>query len=185
MKRALVLVDMQNDYFPRGKMELTGAAEASENAKKLLEHFRLKNLPIIHIQHLSIRHGATFFLPDTDGVNFHENVMPLPGETVIRKHFPNSFRETGLREYLISEGITELVICGMMSHMCVDATVRAAFDMGYSCLVAHDACTTRDLVFNGTAIPSKYVHNSFMAALSALYARTMSAEEIMALLNDF
>jgi nicotinamidase-related amidase len=184
MKRALVLVDMQNDYFPGGKMELTGTAEASENAKKLLDHFRLKNLPVIHIQHLSIRPGAAFFLPDTDGVNFHENVMPLPCETVIRKHFPNSFRETCLREYLMSQEITELVICGMMSHMCVDATVRAAFDMGYSCMVAHDACATRDLVFNGATIPSKYVHNAFMASLSTLYAGMMSAGDIVALLSS-
>jgi nicotinamidase-related amidase len=183
MKQALVLVDIQNDYFPGGKMELAGAVEASRAAKKILAHFRHRNLPVLHLQHLSIRPGATFFLPDTDGINFHESVLPLPNETVIRKHFPNSFRETILRECLMSEGVTELVICGMMSHMCVDASVRAAFDMGYSCLVAHDACATRDLLFNGLAIPSKYVHNTIMAALSPLYARTMSAEEIIASLS--
>ena len=184
MKQALVLVDIQNDYFPGGKMELTGAVEASRATKKIVEHFRHRNLPVLHIQHLSIRPGAAFFLPDTEGINFHESVLPLFDETVIRKHFPNSFRETILREYLISGGITGLVICGMMSHMCVDATVRAAFDMGYSCIVAHDACATRDLLFNGAAIPSEYVHNAFMAALSTLYARTMSAGEIIASLSD-
>jgi nicotinamidase-related amidase len=145
MNPALVLVDIQQDYFPGGRMEVVGAVEASRAAKKLLGHFREKNLPIVHVQHISTRTGSTFFLPNTKGINIHESVSPLPNETVIKKHFPNSFRDTDLQKYLGSQGIKELVICGMMSHMCIDATVRAAFDRGYTCIVIHDACATRNL----------------------------------------
>jgi nicotinamidase-related amidase len=179
MNTALVLVDIQQDYFPQGRMEVVGAVEASQAAKKLLAHFREKNLPVVHVQHISTRPGATFFLPDTEGINFHESVMPLPGATVIQKHFPNSFRDTQLNEYLISKGIKELVICGMMSHMCIDATVRAAFDKGYACIVAHDACATRNLAFNGSDIPANHVHGAYMAALGAVYAKVLTSEEII------
>lgn len=183
MNTALILVDIQQDYFPGGKMELVGSLDASHQAGQMLAYFRKENLPIIHVQHLSMRKDATFFLPDTDGILFHENVRPLAGEKVIEKHFPNSFRDTGLKAYLDSLGVRELVICGMMSHMCVDATVRAAFDYGYTCLVAHDACATRGLVFNGVDISARHVHGAFMAALAAVYAGAQSTEEIISKLH--
>jgi len=183
MKPALVLVDIQQDYFPKGRMEVAGAVEASQVAKRLLDYFRKKSLPIVHIQHIAARPGATFLLPDTEGINIHENARPLSGETVITKHFPNSFRDTGLQEYLDSRGIRDLVSCGMMSNMCIDATVRAAFDKGYTCLVAHDACAARKLVFHGVEIPADHVHGAFMAALDAVYAKVLSAEEIIGTLR--
>lgn len=183
MNTALILVDIQQDYFPKGRMELPGSIEASLAAKRLLEYFRERELPVVHVQHISIRNGAAFFLPDTEGINFHENVMPLPDETVIRKHFPNSFRDTGLHDYLESRGIRELVICGMMSHMCIDATVRAAFDTGYSCMVAHNACASSNLAFNGMELPAMHVHGAYMAALGAVYAKVASTEKIIETLS--
>ena len=183
MKLALVLVDIQQDYFPKGKMEVAGAVEASQAAKRLLNLFRKKGLPIVHIQHIAARAGAKFLLADSEGINFHENARPLSNEAVIKKHFPNSFRDTALEEYLASRGIKELVVCGMMSHMCIDATVRAAFDKGYTCLVAHDACAARALVFHGVVIPADHVHGAYMAALGAVYAKVLSAEEISEMLR--
>jgi nicotinamidase-related amidase len=182
MNTALVLVDIQQDYFPKGRMEVVGAVEASRTAKKLLDHFREKKLPVVHIQHISTRAGATFFLPNTEGINFHESVNPLSAEAVIKKHFPNSFRDTDLQKYLETHGIKELVICGMMSHMCIDATVRAAFDRSYACIIAHDACATRNLIFNGLDIPATHVHGAYMAAIGAVYAKVLSVEEIIGIL---
>lgn len=183
MKTALLLVDIQNDYLPGGKMELEGSIEASLCAKKLLSHFRKNGLPIIHIQHLSVRPGATFFIPDTDGVKIHENVMPAENETVFQKHYPNGFRDTPLLNHLYSQQITRLLICGMMTHMCIDATTRAAFDFGFECVVAEDACATRTLVFNETTIPAKYVHCSFLAGLAAVYAKVMKGDDIVSELS--
>lgn len=183
MKPALVLVDIQQDYFPNGRMEVAGAIEAAYVAKRLLDSFREKNQPIVHVQHISARPGATFFLPNTKGINFHESVAPLPDELVIQKQYPNSFRDTELEEYLLSKGIRDLVICGMMSHMCIDATTRAAFDKGYACIVAHDACATRKMAFKGIDIPAKDVHGAFMAASGSVYAKVLSAEEIIGMLR--
>ncbi len=179
MKKALLLVDIQNDYFPGGKMELVGMEAAAAQAQALLAEFRRRQWPTFHIQHVSIRKGAPFFLPETPGVEIHASIAPRPGETIIEKHFPNSFRETGLQEKLAAAQVGELVICGAMSHMCIDATTRAAVDLGFTCTVIHDACATRDLAFGEAVIPAHQVHGAFMAALVPLYARVLSVKDFL------
>src|SRR4029078_3227760 len=120
MSTALVLIDLQNDYFPGGTMERVGADAAVAQAAKLLQAFRAKGLPIFHIQHISKRAGATFFLPGTKGSEIHGTVSPQGKETVTVKHFPNGFRETTLLDSLRSAGITKVNFARMMTHMCVD-----------------------------------------------------------------
>lgn len=177
-KRALVLIDIQNDYFPGGAMEVVGATEAAAQAAKLLAAFRAKSLPVVHVQHISVRPGATFFLPGTPGVEIHESVRPAPGEPVFQKNFPNSFRETKLLDHLRGAGISRLVIAGMMTHMCIDATTRAAADLGFACSLAHDACATRALSFNGVKVDAANVQAAYLAALNGIYARVLPTEEL-------
>ncbi len=180
MKPALIIIDVQNDYFPGGKMELEGSLEAGVEAARLLDAFRAQGLPLVHIQHVSNRPGAGFFLPGTAGVSIHAKVAPRAGETVMQKNFPNSFRATRLLEHLRGLNIDHLVIAGMMTHMCVDATTRAAFDLGFSCSLAHDACATRALAFGEQRVPAAQVHAAFLAALAGLYAKVQSAAAIAA-----
>jgi nicotinamidase-related amidase len=176
---ALIIVDLQNDYFPGHTMELSGIEQASQNAARILVHFRSSGWPMHHIRHISIHEGATFFLPGTQGSEIHAAMSPLKGESVIIKHFPNSFLGTELEKTLKGQSVKRLIICGAMSHMCIDATTRAAFDLGFGCIVAHDACATKDLDFMGTSISSAQVHTAFMAALNGIYARVISTEEII------
>jgi nicotinamidase-related amidase len=177
MNTALLIVDIQNDYFPGGTMELVASDAAAERAARLLAAFRSRALPIVHVQHLSTRPGATFFLPGTRGADIHERVAPLVGETVVRKHYPNAFRETTLLEHLRSRDIGRLVIAGMMTHMCIDTTTRAAADLGFECVLVHDACATRDLSFAGRTVPAADVQAAFVAALSGIFANVQSAQE--------
>ena len=183
MKTALLLIDIQNDYFPGGKVELEGQLEAAAQARRLLDFFRQQRWPTVHIQHISNRPGATFFLPNTDGLKLHESIAPLPGETVIVKHFPNSFRETNLLEHLQQHKVERLVLCGSMTHMCVDAGVRAASDLGYPVLLAADACATRTLAYGGTTVPAAQVQAAFLTALKS-YAQVLTTDEILALLPE-
>ncbi len=180
MTKALLLIDIQNDYFPGGAMELVNSSLAAVKAGKLLQAFRQRALPIIHIQHVSLRPGATFFLPDTVGAQIRDSVAPVGGETVFQKYYPNSFRETPLLGHLRDRQISELVIAGMMTHMCVDSTTRAAADLGFQCVLAHDAYATRALSFGGAAISAEDVHRAFIAALNGLFAKALSVEEICA-----
>jgi nicotinamidase-related amidase len=178
MNTALILIDIQNDYFPGGKMELEAPLAAAQQAGRLLEFFRRQGWPTIHIQHVATRPDATFFLPDTDGLDFHTSIRPRPDETIIIKHFPNSFRETGLLEHLQGSKIEGLVICGMMTHMCVDASTRAAADLGYPVRLAADACATRALTYGEVKVPAQHVHAAFLAALKS-YAQVLKTEEIL------
>jgi nicotinamidase-related amidase len=185
MKTGLVIVDIQNDYFPGGRMELVGMTAASAKAKSLLTLFRDKQWPMFHIQHISAYKGATFFLPDTKGVEIHEDVRPLPNDEVIQKQYPNSFRETHLQRKLNDAGIQNLLICGAMSHMCIDATTRAAADLGFTCTVIHDGCATRNLEFEGKSIAAQEVHGAFMAALGSAYAKVLSLNEYIQSVEDY
>ncbi len=180
MAIALLLIDIQNDYFPGGAMEVVGAEAAAAQAATLLAAFRQRVYPIVHIQHVSVRPGAKFFLPDTPGVAIHESVRPAAGEMIVQKNFPNSFRNTPLLELLRDRGVKELVIAGMMTHMCVDTTTRAASDLGFSCSLAHDACATKALSFNGVHVEAAGVHAAYLAALNGLFARVLSARELCA-----
>ncbi len=179
MRTALLIVDIQNDYFPGGKMALEGSVEASEEAARLLAVFRDKHFPVVHVQHLSIRPDATFFVPGTKGADIHDNVRPQADERVVQKNFPNSFRDTSLLETLRENDAKGLVIAGMMTHMCIDATTRAAFDLGFRCTLAHDACATRSLAFAGETIPARQVHLGFVAALHGLFAEARAAGDIV------
>ena len=182
MSTALVLIDLQNDYFPGGTMELVGAEAAVARAAVLLEAFRRRSLPVIHIQHLAQRPGATFFIPGTPGADIHKAVAPAPGERRVTKHHPNGFRETTLLESLRSVDAKSLVFAGMMTHMCVDTTVRAAADAGFSCSLANDGCATRNLQFAGATVDAASVQLAYLAGMNGAFAAVKSAEELCAAL---
>jgi nicotinamidase-related amidase len=182
MDTALILIDLQNDYFPGGAMELAGADAAVANAVRLLAAFRERGLPLVHIRHESTRPGATFFLPGTPGAQIHAAVAPRPGETVFVKHFPNALRETPLAAHLRDRGIAKLVIAGMMTQMCVDTSTRAAADAGFACTLAHDACATRALAFGGRSVAAEDVQAAYMAALQGAFAKVVASDDAIAAL---
>ncbi len=179
---ALLIIDVQNDYFPGGKMPLSGEEEAAKKVKHLLEYHRAHNMPVIHIRHIATEQGATFFLPNTSGAEINDLVAPREDEKVIIKHYPNSFRETDLLGYLKSKGITRLIVCGMMTDVCVDATVRAAKDYNMVNLVISDACATHDRELNGEIISASDVQESYLAGMAALndfYTQVTTTEQYL------
>jgi nicotinamidase-related amidase len=179
MKTALLVIDIQNDYFPGGKMELVNPLEAAQKAYTILQCFREHGGYHVHIQHISKKPDATFFIPGDRGTDIHDSVAHFEGEPIVYKHFPNSFRETNLLDLLKDWGIERVIITGMMTHMCVDATARAAADLGFQVWIAEDACATRDLKYEDTTIPAEHVHKAFMAALKS-YGQVMPTEQIIA-----
>lgn len=182
MKKALLLIDIQNDYFPDGKATLVGAEKALENAEIALKLFRKKKYPIIHVQHFSTTAEDTFFLPGTQGVKIHERLSPKPGEHLVIKHFPSSFYQTNLLSIIQDNQIGELVVCGMMTHMCVDTTVRAAKDYALPVTLLHDACATKNLSFEQETVLAKQVQASYMAALSGIFAQIIPTNELSRIL---
>ncbi|HEX4045798.1 MAG TPA: cysteine hydrolase family protein [Gammaproteobacteria bacterium] len=179
MNTALLLLEIQNDYFANGKMPLEKSLEVSNKAQSVLHAYREKKLAVIHVQHISTHPDASYLLPCTKGAEFHSHVLPNKHETIIKKHYPNAFKDTSLLKHLIKSKINHLIICGMMMQNTVEATVRAAYDLGFTCTVLHDACAARQLVFNQVVIPTQSVHYAFLAALHPAYATVMSTDDFL------
>ena len=182
-QQALILIDIQNDYFPGGPIAMSQQAPfvdaATANARRVLEWFRRNHQPVFHVQHLAIQPGATFFVPDTVGVETHYQVAPLDDEPLIRKHFPNAFRDTSLQKKLADSNVDRLTVCGAMTHMCIDTSVRAAFDLGFACRVVADACATRQLEYGRQAVEAARVQAAFMAALGAAFAEIVTTDDLV------
>jgi len=155
IKTALLIVDIQDFYFPGNGPGLVNAEAASLNAKEILEIFREKDQLVVHVRHKSDK-----------GFAIHKNVEPLSDEKVITKEEVNSFQNTDLLEYLKTNNISRLVIIGMQTHMCLEAAVRAGNDFGFECIVIHDACATRDLKFNDKIVKAEDVQISTLATLA-------------------
>ncbi len=182
MKNALLIIDVQNDYFVGGTHTLYQPEIAGENAGKLLKDAREKGIEVIHIQHIATNEGADFFLPNTYGAEINDCVKPLEDEKIIQKNYPNSFRETKLLSYLRALGIEDLVVCGMMTDVCVDATVRAAMDNGFNTTLIGDACATESRELYGKIVEAKDIHTGYLAGLTALgglYANVMTTEDYL------
>lgn len=173
--KALIVIDVQKDYFPDGRFELFEADKTAKRVNVLVNRFREEGNPVLFIRHLC-NSPAPFFEKGTKGSELHESLCPRPEEPVILKESPNSFLNTTLQEELQKRNVTELSVCGMMTHMCVDTTVRAASDLGYSVTVYQDACTTRDLEFNGKLLPATEVNAVYMASLNGAFAKVISVE---------
>lgn len=176
--RALLVIDLQNEYFPTGKLPLVGIEVATANAARAIADARARGVPVIHVRHEAAKADAPVFTPGTPNVQIHPSVAPADGEAVVVKHFPNAFRETRLKAMLDELGVRELLIVGAMSHMCIDAATRAAADLGYQVTVLHDACATRDLAFGGQSVPAAQVHAAFMAALGS-YAQLQDTDTLL------
>lgn len=176
----LVIIDVQNFYFAGGKLPLTGPVEASLKARALLEAFRARGWPVVHVLHLA--KGQVGPSPDAgdEAYRAHPNVMPRPGEPVIGKREANAFRDTELLATLRRLGTTRLVVVGMQTQMCVEAATRAASDLGFQVTVVHDACATRPLAFGGVEVPAAQVHAAALAAMESAYARVVSTEALLA-----
>lgn len=175
----LLIIDIQNFYFEGGKVPLVGSVPASLKAKALLAAFRAKSLPVIHVAHMP---KAKPEKPDPQ-YDIHPNVAPAPGETVVVKHYANAFKETDLADRLRTLGAKTIVICGMQTHMCVEAATRFGSDAGYRVILAEDACATRDLKFKGTTVKAAAVHAAVLAAMDGTYAKVAPVADITALLK--
>jgi nicotinamidase-related amidase len=178
-QRGLIVVDLQNEYLPTGKLPLSGIEAAAANAARVIADARSKGIPVFHIRHESVKIDAPIFVAGSTGVQIQPAVAPIGDEPVIVKHYINSFRETDLKQRLDARGVEEVVVVGAMSHMCVDAVVRAAADMGYPVTVLHDACATLDLAFGGVTVPAAHVHAAMMAAFAFGYGTVKSADEYL------
>ncbi len=181
---ALLVVDIQNFYFEGGRVPLVAPEPAAANARRLLDAFRAGLGPVIHVQHLPPGQSEPTPASGDEQYRIRAVVAPRPGETVIGKHHANAFRDTDLLDRLRQRGVTALVICGMQTHMCVEAAARAAADLGFDVTVVADACATRDLSYAGVDVPAREVHAAVLAALAGTYAKVVTTDAFLGPPNE-
>lgn len=145
MKKALLLIDLQNDYFEGGKFPLWNTEKTLENILNVVEIAKSKNIPIIHIQHIADpKLGiAPFFNEDTEGALIKSEVLSMAEESeIIIKHYADAFYETNLDVILEKLGTEEILVCGMMTQNCVTHTAISKSAEKYKVSIIHDCCTS-------------------------------------------
>jgi nicotinamidase-related amidase len=178
---ALILIDIQMDYFRPEKLLIPDGARVVERAAALRDWAGERGIAVVHIQQVS---GAAspIFAAGTDGIAIHPDLAPRDGETVIVKTLPSSFDRTDLHALLQECGVKTLILAGLMTHMCVETTCRGALPLGYAVIVAADATASRDLpAFDGSVIPHAEVHRNALAAMGDRFADVLSTEAILGL----
>lgn len=173
----LVLIDIQNDYFAGGAKPLVGPDAAAAAAARVLQTFRDNDWPRVHIRHEAVHAGATFLRKGTPGSEIHPLVAPTANELVVSKRFPDAFQGTDLERTLTGLGTRELVIAGMMTHICIDTSVRSAFAKGFRVTLITDATASCDLTYGDCRVPAADVQTAFLAALDGLFANTCLADD--------
>ena len=142
MAKALLVIDVQNDYFPGGKFPLWNAEVVLQYVERAIAKASASGVPVIHVQHVA-NEEAPFFHEGTAGADIHPRILAAaPTAPVIVKAFADGFEKTTLEETLTRLGVTELLVCGMMTQNCVTHTAISEAAEKYAVTVLPDCCTT-------------------------------------------
>ena len=152
MKKALLVIDLQNDYFPQGKFPLWNTDVVLENIERAIARANAQGIPVIHIQHVA-KGVAPFFNEGTPGADIHPRILTAtPNAPVVVKEFADSFEKTNLEETLAKLGVTDLLVCGMMTQNCVTHTAISKAAEKYNVTVVVDCCTTVSEILHQIAL---------------------------------
>ena len=152
MKKALLVIDLQNDYFPKGKFPLWNTDVVLQNIEQAIEKANSHGVPVIHIQHVA-KGVAPFFNEGTTGADIHPRILvAAPTAPIVVKEFADSFEKTTLEEKLTKLGVTELLVCGMMTQNCVTHTAISKAAEKYNVSVLVDCCTTVSEILHQIAL---------------------------------
>ena len=173
--KTLVVIDVQNDYFPGGAWALPDAPAALPKIVKLITEARKRGDGVLFIQHVTPA-GSPVFAEGSEGGELHIDLGVSLDDPVFTKSHPSSFQGTGLHAYLRKHGVKELDICGFMTQMCCDTTAREAYSRGYSVRLFSDACAAKELEVDGQKLAHDTVHRVTLGAL-ARFAKIIKTNE--------
>jgi nicotinamidase-related amidase len=153
--QALIVIDLQNDYFPEGKFALWNTELTLANTETAIARARAGGIPVVIVQHIAdaARGIAPFFNAGTPGVEIHPRILAAaPDGIIVTKAFADSFHDTALEQTLSALGVDELLIGGMMTQNCVTHTAISRAADKYSVKVLTDCCTTVDQMIHRLAL---------------------------------
>ena len=155
MTQALLVIDLQNDYFPGGKFPLWNTEVVLENIERAIGAANTLGIAVIHIQHIANSEMgiAPFFNAGTTGADIHPRILAAaPNAPIVVKEFADSFEKTTLEETLAKQGVTDLLVCGMMTQNCVTHTAISKAAEKYAVTILPDCCTTVDAMIHNIAL---------------------------------
>lgn len=151
-QKALIVIDIQNDYFPEGKMPLWNTEETLHNIESAIKKANHEKMQIVLIQHIATS-DAPFFKEGSDGAKIHPRILQAaPNAKIIIKTFADSFEGTNLDAWLTQEKINELWVCGMMTQNCVTHTAISKKAENYKVSILSDCCTSVDEMIHNIAL---------------------------------
>ncbi len=178
---ALLVIDFQLEYFEGGRMPIPDGQAAMAKAKELIAFADAHGMPVFHIQHLGPA-GGPLFAQDGQTVAFHPDILPAPHHTVVPKTTASSFASTDLHKQLQARDIKTLIICGLMTHMCVSTAARDARPLGYQAIVAGDASATRSIeAWDGGIVGHAELHRAALTEVSDSFAEVLTTAKITSL----
>ena len=166
-----LVIGLQNDYFPGGKYPLWNTDVVLDNIERAIEKANAQGVPVVIIQHIanSEMGVAPFFNKGTTGADLHPRILAAaPNASVVVKEFADSFEKTTLEETLAKLGVTELLVCGMMTQNCVTHTAISKAAEKYSVCILADCCTT----------VGEMIHNIALHAVSTRVKLVPSSEAL-------
>ena len=169
MKKALLVIDLQNDYFPGGKFPLWNTDVILENIERAIAKASTQGIRVIHVQHVAKQGMAPFFNEGTPGAEIHPRILTAaPKAPVIVKEFADSFEKTNLEETLAKLGVTDLLACGMMTQNCVTHTAISKAAEKYNVTILPDCCTTVSEILHMIALHALSTRVKLVASSEAL-----------------
>lgn len=181
-KTALLAIDFQNEYFS-GRMPIPDGEKALANAKRLIKRADADGMKVYHIKHVAPS-GSPVFAEDSATVAFHRDIQPAANHAVVPKSSVSVFASTDLGPQLKKAGIDTLVITGLMTHACVAGAARDAVPLGFSVIVAADACATRDLdTGDGDVVPHAVLHRASLASIDDTFGDILTTDQLLSLVR--
>lgn len=171
MTKALVVIDVQNDYFPGGQFPLWNPDGVLQNVERAIGTARARGVPVVHAQHVvgSAQGPGPFFNEGTPGAAIHPRILAAaPDAPVIVKAHADSFEQTNLEATLTELGVTDLLVCGMMTHNCVTHTAISKRAEQYDVSILSDCCTTVDELIHNLALHALSTRVKLVPASEAL-----------------
>ncbi|RAS35887.1 cysteine hydrolase family protein [Paraburkholderia bryophila] len=177
---ALLAIDFQNEYFT-GSLPIPNGAAALQHARALVDHADRYGWRVVHVQHVAPA-DSPLFAVGSQHAEIHADMQAAPCHRVITKNTVSVFASTDLAQTLKTDGITHLVICGLMTHACVAGAARDAVPAGFEVIVAADACATRDIaVDHELRVGHDTLHRSALAEIADTFGSVMSTRDVLAL----
>jgi len=177
-KRALLVIDVQNEYFT-GKLPVSYPANSFENILKVIDYSDKVNIPVVIVQHSSIIPEKTTFIKGSDEWELHDKIKEVNFQHYVEKNMPSSFVGTDLQEWLDTNGIDTVVISGYMTQMCCDTTARYAKHLGYNVEFLSDATGTLSIENKGGKVSAEELHRSILVAQAMGFSEVLSSDEWM------